>query len=682
MTTASILKIQNTFIAHALTFSRPPILERASHRSATQGRKGELSGLGLPPFGSILSLDQPLRSSLTLPSLHEVMVQTRARSSSERGAGGPCFTSYHETEKVEASQPSHVDFDPEEKQGKVPCEQVISSQASTASEDPGELSFTIPDDLDPVYTNALEGRNKCMFVSRCNTGSILRKAISHFFGRNKDCTKRIPNEIWVYYCRKHYQRIRYRNAKLYPLNQMELVLWQMRRLQAWDIACQRTGNAARIEYWAFALRKREEQRLQNIESGDSDAQGAGAQNSSNPAWIKESVGSRYSTDQIIAIAQRLYNEIHQGRLSSIPEVEFLPQIVDEQTKEARKPRRCQQNGNAPKVTKRKAKEPLDEASTARSALSRQEDPTAKILQGDVVHLQEKRLRMDGSPTDIVPDQSRHTHQMEIASYIVPTQPSQSSAPRRHIGVMTRTSSPGLRELTSGPALFPPIEHGRPCGYRLTENAWMLQDESRISLPQPRRLITQPSLYPEPPAVSYSMHYVTTDSGYHHESNQSNFPLPPLSTQMAEEDGVPSFAYQRCRRPSEEGMLGPGYLRPRHHQSGGRRPPAARSSSPRSIDHPLGRGCKEALRYVGVSPTQSKPDIPIGPPHVTTQEASHYPGLGYGKLVRSNFEAQTTQQGPPGLLIRDGLSSFSVFGEGRQALPPVSGIARHRTGFEN
>ncbi|PKY06657.1 hypothetical protein P168DRAFT_325501 [Aspergillus campestris IBT 28561] len=60
----------------------------------------------------------------------------------------------------------------------------------------------------------------------------LRKLISHVFGRNKTTTKRIPDEIWVHYCRKHYQRARYRSHN-WAREQCELLLVSLDRLEGW-----------------------------------------------------------------------------------------------------------------------------------------------------------------------------------------------------------------------------------------------------------------------------------------------------------------------------------------------------------------------------------------------------------------------------------------------------------------
>lgn len=201
----------------------------------------------------------------------------------------------------------------------------ITPLAQLASDMVGEAS------LYPSMAS-LDGEPRCMFVDNCQTGSQLRKAISHLFGRNKACTLRIPKQVWVYYCRKHYQRIRYRNAKTYPLNQMYLVKMQINRLQRWSDENQRRGVGPYIKMWTLALRKREQNRLDketgaSNEGGDDNAPET-TTGSAAPDWIIERLGSEYTTKDMLAVADQLYAEIENGLLGQVPEVEFLPDITE------------------------------------------------------------------------------------------------------------------------------------------------------------------------------------------------------------------------------------------------------------------------------------------------------------------------------------------------------------------
>jgi hypothetical protein len=68
-----------------------------------------------------------------------------------------------------------------------------------------------------------------------------RKAMSHVFGRNKNCTRSIPDRVWPWFCRKHYQRGRYRNGHDYAKKQVWAVTVQVLRLEAWS-------NLARVRH--------------------------------------------------------------------------------------------------------------------------------------------------------------------------------------------------------------------------------------------------------------------------------------------------------------------------------------------------------------------------------------------------------------------------------------------------
>ena len=74
-----------------------------------------------------------------------------------------------------------------------------------------------------------------------------RKVVSHFFGRNKKCTRQLPDESWVKYCRKHYQRLRYRsgNDHMWHENQLTLVRQQLDDFE----------RLANVDCWHIVLQK-------------------------------------------------------------------------------------------------------------------------------------------------------------------------------------------------------------------------------------------------------------------------------------------------------------------------------------------------------------------------------------------------------------------------------------------
>ncbi|KAJ5472758.1 hypothetical protein N7530_006759 [Penicillium desertorum] len=95
----------------------------------------------------------------------------------------------------------------------------------------------------------------CEFAAPCRMhpspdGMHYRKVVSHVFGRNKAVTKLFPLGVWVHYCRKHYQRARYR-ADQWPFTQCDLLLESLNRMENWD----------GVESFELILRRREQMRV-------------------------------------------------------------------------------------------------------------------------------------------------------------------------------------------------------------------------------------------------------------------------------------------------------------------------------------------------------------------------------------------------------------------------------------
>ncbi|CAL3967376.1 unnamed protein product [Diplocarpon coronariae] len=185
----------------------------------------------------------------------------------------------------------------------------------------------------------------CMYIPNCDTGSQLRKAISHIFGRNKMCTRLIPAEVWVHYCRKHYQRSRYRNPKEYAKLQCDLVQQQIRRVHEWSAENSSKGLPGVVKDWGLAVRKREQKRLDDLngakkrnahaafdENINSDEEVNGRANIALPAtavpdWLLQECGNGYSTQKILEIFNRLHNEILADNMPCFPDIEILPNIA-------------------------------------------------------------------------------------------------------------------------------------------------------------------------------------------------------------------------------------------------------------------------------------------------------------------------------------------------------------------
>ncbi|PGG98172.1 hypothetical protein GX51_06959 [Blastomyces parvus] len=112
---------------------------------------------------------------------------------------------------------------------------------------------------------------RCQFSGQaCSTESNhYRKVISHIFGRNKKCTVSIPKHVWIYYCRKHYQRARYRTAE-WPFRQCDLAIETVQNMRAWGGVQDFNLQPRRRETWRTARQVNEEDNVSTKNGGDQD----------------------------------------------------------------------------------------------------------------------------------------------------------------------------------------------------------------------------------------------------------------------------------------------------------------------------------------------------------------------------------------------------------------------------
>ena len=94
----------------------------------------------------------------------------------------------------------------------------------------------------------------CTAVTVCRSDCFdNRKVVSHIFGRNKACTTQINDACIIVYCRKHYQRFRFRcqKYKRWLSLQADCVRLQLERMEEW-------GG---VTSWSVALRLAEQKQL-------------------------------------------------------------------------------------------------------------------------------------------------------------------------------------------------------------------------------------------------------------------------------------------------------------------------------------------------------------------------------------------------------------------------------------
>ncbi|KAJ5153435.1 uncharacterized protein N7482_009913 [Penicillium canariense] len=191
-------------------------------------------------------------------------------------------------------------------QGQEPHTFTVHGGASHSPE-PQQLSDGEPSP--PPDSEAEEYTLMCEFSFPCcmtpsPDGMHFRKVVSHVFGRNKASTKLFPPRVWVHYCRKHYQRARYR-ANQWPFTQCDLLLESLRRMEVW-------GGVASFE---LILRRREVLRADGTNDKSASTASSGPlQNGRKhptaivapvPRWLRQEVGRGKSFDAIRHLIERI-----------------------------------------------------------------------------------------------------------------------------------------------------------------------------------------------------------------------------------------------------------------------------------------------------------------------------------------------------------------------------------------
>ncbi|KAG5287199.1 ORP1, hypothetical pathogenicity factor [Histoplasma ohiense] len=117
----------------------------------------------------------------------------------------------------------------------------------------------------------LRAESRCQFSGGvCSTESNhYRKVISHIFGRNKKCTVNIPEHVWIYYCRKHYQRARYRTAE-WPFRQCDLAIETIQNMLAWGGVESFNLQLRRRETWRTTIQANESNKDDENDKADDE----------------------------------------------------------------------------------------------------------------------------------------------------------------------------------------------------------------------------------------------------------------------------------------------------------------------------------------------------------------------------------------------------------------------------
>lgn len=171
--------------------------------------------------------------------------------------------------------------------------------------------------------------SKCVAVPTClaNSGDH-RKVVSHIFGRNKKCTLELPN-LWVHWCRKHYQRFKYRAEATgaWHLRQLDLVYYQLQIFEDWG----------KVRSWTIVLRKAEAVALAKMNhEAKMRKKGVIGINQTTQCWesfLLPYLGSNKTfahVREVLEVIDRKFNEEdfkrRDNKLKMFPGVEFLPVI--------------------------------------------------------------------------------------------------------------------------------------------------------------------------------------------------------------------------------------------------------------------------------------------------------------------------------------------------------------------
>ena len=153
----------------------------------------------------------------------------------------------------------------------------------------------------------------------CTLGSgDHRKVVSHVFGRNKRCTHQIPDDCWIKYCRKHYQRQKYRCPSDWFETQLLLIDGQIDKMEAW-------GG---ITSWTIAIRKKERELLDQ----ENNYKALHDHLPEGPRCRERFLLKYLGTNKTFADIRNLINVINQNcdetQNFTLPSFELLP-VIDE-----------------------------------------------------------------------------------------------------------------------------------------------------------------------------------------------------------------------------------------------------------------------------------------------------------------------------------------------------------------
>ena len=150
-----------------------------------------------------------------------------------------------------------------------------------------------------------------------------RKVVSQYFGRNKRCTQLLADDLWLVWCRKHYQQRRY--------NLQQEGVWHLKKLELVRHQIERFKDIKEIAGWDIALHKTEQIRL---DKENAAAAIPGAKPPASPVWerfLEPYLGFNKSFAELDVVLRVIEAEFQttafverNNKAKEMPAIEFLP----------------------------------------------------------------------------------------------------------------------------------------------------------------------------------------------------------------------------------------------------------------------------------------------------------------------------------------------------------------------
>ncbi|KAL8727490.1 MAG: hypothetical protein Q9166_006014 [cf. Caloplaca sp. 2 TL-2023] len=185
----------------------------------------------------------------------------------------------------------------------------VKDESGLSASDSENDAKTLEAVVDPLCAGEADGQ--------CTLGSSdHRKVTSHFFGRNKRCTHQIPEDCWIKYCRKHYQRQKYRRPEDWFETQLLLIDAQLDKLEAW-------GG---VMSWKICIRKGEKEMIDK----ENEYLAQHGRFPDGPLrrerFLLPSIGENKTFDQVRKVVDVINKECDDTKSLTLPSFEFLPDI--------------------------------------------------------------------------------------------------------------------------------------------------------------------------------------------------------------------------------------------------------------------------------------------------------------------------------------------------------------------